>query len=244
MPLQLLGWPDEALKSAEQGLRDARDSRHMFSLGLALTGPGSTFRRYRYEPEIALVQAEEAIALSQQNGFSDWLNLGRFTQGWALVELGQPDQGIAEMEAAVADLRRDPFLQYIIALLAQGYARTGRTDEALTMLNEALAQIERTGETNDYAEILRLKGEMLLMREGAATVEAEHCFRSALRVARAQEAKWWELRTTVSLTRLLRDSGRRDEAHSMLADIYNWFTEGFDTADLRDAKALLDELAT
>jgi predicted ATPase len=110
------------------------------------------------------------------------------------------------------------------------------------MLNEALAYIERSGEKADKAEMLRIKGEMLLMRDGGAIAEAERCFRAALEVARAQEAKWWELRTTVSLAQLLAKVGRREDARTMLAEIYNWFTEGFDTADLKDAKALLDEL--
>jgi predicted ATPase len=90
--------------------------------------------------------------------------------------------------------------------------------------------------------MLRLKGELLLMRDAAATEEAEQCFGAALEVARAQEAKWWELRTTVSLARLLDSQGKRDDARAILADIYNWFAEGFDTADLKEAKALLDEL--
>ncbi|MBV8054395.1 MAG: hypothetical protein JO071_04055 [Deltaproteobacteria bacterium] len=244
--LQLLGWPDKALKSAEQGLRFARDSRHLFSLALALTAPGGTFRSYRREPEIALVQAKEGIALSQEDGFSDWLNWGRFFHGWASAELGQPEQGIAEMEAADAGFRQNggqPFQQYRIALIAQAYARTGRTDEALTMLNEALAQIERTGERVDHAEMLRLKGEVLLMHDRSAAVEAENCFRAGLAVARAQEAKWWELRIATSLARLLRDTSRRDEARTILAEIYNWFSEGFDLPDLKEAKSLLEELS-
>ncbi|MBV8453999.1 MAG: tetratricopeptide repeat protein, partial [Deltaproteobacteria bacterium] len=247
LSLQLLGRPDEALKSAEQGLRDTRDAKHLFSLAFALTAPGSIFRHYRREPEIALVQAEEGIALSQENGFSEMLNWGRFTQGWALVELGQPDRGIAEMEAAVAGFHYRggvPFQQYRIALLTHGYAKVGRTDEALTVLGQALTRIDHTGEAIDHPEILRLKGEVLLMHDSSAAAEAENCFRAALEIARAQEAKWWELRTTVSLARLLRDTNRRDEARMMLAEIYGWFTEGFDTADLKEAKALLEELGT
>ena len=117
-------------------------------------------------------------------------------------------------------------------LLAQGYARMRRTDEALAILNGALAFIEPTGELLAHAEILRLKGEVLLMRDSAAAAEADACFRAALEVARQQEAKWWELRTTVSLARLLAKD-RRNEARAMLAEIYGWFTEGFDTADLK-----------
>jgi hypothetical protein len=111
------------------------------------------------------------------------------------------------------------------------------------MLNEALAYIERSGEKVDKAEMLRIKGELLLMRDGGAIAEAEGCFSAALDVAQAQEARWWQLRATTALAHLLRDNGRRDEARTMLAEIYNWFSEGFDTADLKDAKSLLDELS-
>jgi predicted ATPase len=149
------------------------------------------------------------------------------------------------MEVGMADFRRlggVPSQQYAVALLAQGYARMGRREGALGTLNGALEHIERTGEKVYQAEMLRLKGEMLLMGDGGAIAEAEHCFRAALEIARAQEAKWWELRTSVTLARLLRNTNRRDEARAMLAEIYGWFTEGLDTADLKDAKALLDEL--
>jgi predicted ATPase len=108
------------------------------------------------------------------------------------------------------------------------------------MLNEALAYIERSGEKVDKAEMLRIKGEVPLC--DSAQVEAESCFRTAIEGARTEEAKWWELRATMSLARLLAEQGHRDEARAMLAVAYGWFSEGFDTADLKDAKALLDEL--
>jgi predicted ATPase len=147
------------------------------------------------------------------------------------------------MEDGVAGLPLGTsFQESLEALLAQGYARMGRKDEALTMLDQALARMGQTGERVEHAEILRIKAEVLLMRDNAATADAEAYFRAALDVARQQEARWWELRTTVSLTRLLRDTNRRDEARSMLADIYSWFTEGFDLPDLKEAQALLEEL--
>jgi adenylate cyclase len=242
--LQLLGRVGEAVKVAEEGLRYTRESKHLLSLGGSLT-VGGRLPRYRRELEIVRAQAEEAIALSEENGFAEWLPWGRFHHGWALAELGQLQEGVAEMETGVAGFRRlggVPMQQYAIALLAQAYARMGRTDEALGMLNEALAHIERTGEKVEQAEMLRLKGELLLIRDGKGIAETESCFRAALEVARAQEAKWWELRTSVSLARLLRDTNRRDEARKMLAEIYNWFTEGFDLPDLKEAEALLEEL--
>jgi adenylate cyclase len=213
----------------------------MFSVAHALGIGGQLLRCYRREPEIVRGHASEAIALAEENGFGLWLPWGHLLHGWAPAELGQLAQGIAEMEDAIASA--PPWQQYANALLAQGYAKMGRTDEALAMLNQALARIESTGERMGQAEILRLKGEVLRMRDNVATAEAEHCFRAALEVARQQEARWWELRTTVSLARLLRDTNRRDEARTVLAEIYNWFTEGFHLPDLLDAKALLDELA-
>jgi predicted ATPase len=111
------------------------------------------------------------------------------------------------------------------------------------MLEKALEHVDRSGEFDGQAEMLRLKGEILLMGGKPGVQGAEQCFRAALEVARTQAARWWELRATTSLARLLASQGRRDEARPMLADIYNWFTEGFDTHDLKDAKALLDELA-
>ena len=110
------------------------------------------------------------------------------------------------------------------------------------MLNESLGHIERTGAKSDLPEILRIKAEVLLMHDSNATDDAEACFRSALHEARMQEAKWWELRTSVSLARLLRDMHRLDEARTMLSEVYNWFTEGFELPDLKEAKELLEEL--
>jgi tetratricopeptide (TPR) repeat protein len=244
--LQLLGQISEAANAKEEGLRHARESRHLFSLGHALA-TGAFVARHRREPEVARARAEEAIALCEENGFALWLLIGRFNRGWALAELGQLEQGIADMEAAIAGAARigqAPGQQEHIALLAEAYGKIGQTQKALAMLDEALAHTGRSGEKGDRSEMLRLRGEMLLMRDGGATEQAESCFRAALDVARAQEARWWELRTTVSLARLLRDTNRRDEARKMLAEIYDWFTDGFDLPDLKEATALLQELGT
>ncbi|MBV8358543.1 MAG: AAA family ATPase [Deltaproteobacteria bacterium] len=242
---QLLGHSGEAIKLAEQALRQARESKRLFELGLALSVMEASLRCFRREPEILRLRTEEAITLSEQNGLAEWLHLGRFFHGWSLAELGQLEHGIAEMEAGIVGFRQiggTADHQYAIALLACSYARIGRIVKALEILDECLARIELTAAKLTHSEILRLKGELLRMRDAGATEEAEICFRSALDVARAQEAKWWELRTSVSLARLLRDTNRSDEARSMLAGIYNWFTEGFELPDLKEAKALLDEL--
>jgi adenylate cyclase len=169
---------------------------------------------------------------------------GIFHRGWALAELGEIERGVAGMEEGIADFDRlggVPRKQFAEAMLGQGYQRLGRHDEALAIFDRALAHVERSGEMLDTAEILRLKGELVLSHNGIPA-EAEDCFRAAIKLAVAQKARWWELRATTSLARLLGNQGRRYQARTMLAAIYNWFTEGFDTADLKDAKALLDEL--
>jgi adenylate cyclase len=242
--LASMGRVTEAAKLAEEGLRSARESRHLFSLGLALTVKPRT-HCFLQQPEIALTHAEEAIALSEEHGFAEWLPWGRFNRGWALAALGRMEDGVAEMAEGIAGFERlggVPWQRFSIAMLAHGHARLGRHAEALEMIDRALEHVARSGEFDGQPEMLRLNGEILLMGGKPNVQGAEQCFRAALDVARTQEARWWELRATVSLARLLDQQGRREEARTMLASIYNWFTEGFDTADLIDAKSLLDEL--
>jgi class 3 adenylate cyclase/tetratricopeptide (TPR) repeat protein len=239
-----MGRVTEAAKLAEEGLRYARESRHLYSLGHALTMKART-HFYLREPEIARAHAEEALALSEEHGFAEWIPWGRFNRGWTLSMVGRVEEGVAEMEVGVTGFDRlggVPFQRFSMALLAHGQARLGRHSEALNLLDKALEHIERSGESYGQPEMLRLKGEMLLMGDEPAASEAERSFRMALDVARVQEARWWELRVTTNLARLLDKLGRRDEARTMLAEIYGWFTEGFDIADLKDAKALLEEL--
>jgi tetratricopeptide (TPR) repeat protein len=240
----LLGRCNEAFSVAQEGLRHAREEQNLFSLGLAYTVM-SWFHQLRREPKLVRTYAEPAIALSEEHGFREWIAWGTFHRGWATAELGEVEKGVAGMEAGIAGFGRlggVPRKQFTLAILAQGYQRLGRFDEALAMYEQALAHVERSGENGDTPEILWLKGEMLLTRDGLAD-EAERCFRAAIEPARAQQARWWELRATASLARLLDRQGKREEARTMLAKIYNWFTEGFDTLDLKDANALLDELS-
>ena len=131
---------------------------------------------------------------------------------------------------------------HLLCLLAEACREKDRLDDGLGALTEARAAAEEHGNRSSEAETHRLKGELLLKQDDSNAAEAQSCFERAIEVARKQSAKSWELRSTTSLARVLRDTGRRDEARAMLADIYGWFTEGFDTADLIDAKALLDEL--
>jgi predicted ATPase len=171
---------------------------------------------------------------------------GIILQGWALSEQGQREgialirEGLAAYQATGAG----SFRPYHLALLAGGYRSAGQADEALSAVAEALAWADKNDERFYEAELHRFKGELLLKQDQSNTAEAQRCFQWAIAIARKQSAKSFELRATTSLARLLRKQGRRDEARTMLADIYNWFTEGFDTADLKDAKALLDQLET
>jgi class 3 adenylate cyclase/predicted ATPase len=241
--LLFLGRLGEAARMADEGLRRARESNHMFTLNYALI-MRAVLCRHRREPEAARTWSEQAIALAEEYGFPWWLGFARLVHACAVTELGQVETGMAELVSAIAatELTGRSDRQTNRAQLAYCYARSHRTGEALSLLNDVLAQVERTGEKMYQAEIIRLKGEVLLMHDSTKTAEAEACFRASLDLARAQEAKWWELRTSVSLARLLRDTNRGDEAQAILGEIYNWFTEGFDTADLKEAKALLDKL--
>jgi predicted ATPase len=132
---------------------------------------------------------------------------------------------------------------YHLALTATALGKAGQFDEALRTIEESFSIIERTGQRHHQAEVHRLKGELLLVQRASNADDAERCFRAAIEIARKQHAKSWELRATTSLARLLTTQRQRDKARAVLAEIYGWFTEGFDTADLKDAKALLEELS-
>ena len=187
------------------------------------------------------------MALSTEQGFAYWPGVAMAMKGWVLAERGQGEAGIAELRSAMATIRAigtAAELPWYLALLAGAHAIVGQTAEGLDAIAEALALVASTNERFYEAEIYRVKGELLLKHGGSNTAaEAESCFRQALDIARVQSAKSWELRAATSLARLWRDQGKRAEARDLLAPVYGWFTEGFDTPDLKDAKALLDALA-
>jgi predicted ATPase len=192
-------------------------------------------------------QAEGLIALSHEQGFTFRWAQGVTLLGWALVKQERKEEGIAQIRQGLAATRAsgaELWPPHFFALLAEACGEAGQADEGLTAITEALDLTSSTGHAFYETELFRLKGELLLMQSDSHAAQAESCFQSAIEVALRQCAKSWELRATVSLARLLRDTDRRDEARAMLAEIYNWFTEGFDTADLKEAKALLEELAT
>jgi predicted ATPase len=204
-------------------------------------------RIYRREPRLVQAMAERVIALSLQHGLGGWLLVSPNHRGWAIAQQGRCQEGIEQMQqvqgiahAAGVDIGRANFL----CQLAEGYMKVDRFDDALGAVTEALAAADKQEERYFEAEIHRLKGELLLVKPSdSSAAEAQKCFERAIDIAQSQSAKSLELRATMSLARLLDKQGRRDEARTMLGDIYNWFTEGFDTADLIDAKALLDDLS-
>ncbi len=194
--------------------------------------------------QAALGHAEAGIVLAAEYGFMTILPIVMMQQGWALVLLGKVEEGFDQISRGMAIQPVGAGVsRYLFRhLLADVYLRAKRADDGLRVVSEGLRDLEGGKRHMDHAELYRLKGELLLLQNASAHAQAESCLREAIEIAQRQRAKSWELRATMSLARLLASQGRPDEARAMLADIYGWFTEGFDTADLKDAKALLAEL--
>jgi predicted ATPase len=171
---------------------------------------------------------------------------GSIFLGWAIVERGEGQAGIARLEEGIAAFQATGarlHSSWWLGLRAEAYGKIGQPEEGLTVLAEALRAVEDTGEHFYEAELYRLKGAFLLQLSSDNQREAEACFQHALTIAQSQGAKAWELRAATSLARLWQHQGKRQQAHDLLAPVYHWFTEGFDTPDLQEAKALLDALA-
>jgi class 3 adenylate cyclase/predicted ATPase len=243
--LWMLGYPDQALRSKEETLVLARRQGHPLTLAVALLW-SAMLLQLRREPQVAQAQAEEARALCAEQGFLWYGAWGLMPHGWALVEQGQVAEGLSQIREAIAAARttgagvgRSPWL---LATLAEAYGQAGQSAEGLCTLEEALETVQTRGEHLYESEVYRLKGELLLQQSPAQQGKAEEQLQQALAVARHQQAKSLELRAAMSLSRLWQQQGKQAEAHALLAPVYGWFTEGFDTADLKDAKALLHEL--
>jgi predicted ATPase len=244
--LWYLGYPTQGLAHSQEAVTLAQQSAHPFSLNFVLTLT-AVFHSFRREGRPTQERAEAAMRLAKEQGFQLWVAYSAILRGWALAQqAGQAQEGIAQIEqgltawrATGAEAGRSRWL----ALLAEAYSMSGQSEAGLTVLAEALVHVEHTGERYYEAEIHRLKGELLLQQSSSNQTEAENCFHLALEIARKQQAKSLELRTATSLARLWQQQGKRQEAHDLLTPVYHWFTEGFDTLDLKDAKALLDELA-
>jgi class 3 adenylate cyclase/predicted ATPase len=242
--LWLLGYPDQALARSHEAVTLAQQSAHLFSLGFALNF-AAVFHEFRREVRFTQERAEAAISLSKEQRFAQWMAHGAILRGWALAQQGQAQEGIEQINQSLrafratgAEIQRPQFL----ALLAEAYGTIGEPEAGLSALAEALALVDTTGERWYEAALYRLKGELLLQQSLDNLPEAETCFQHSISIARSQQAKSLELRAATSLARLWHQQGKRQEAHDLLAPIYDWFTEGFDTADLKDAKALLEDL--
>jgi predicted ATPase len=244
LTLWQLGYVDQAAKQSDESLAWAQGLSHPFSLAFAEYFVG-ILRQSRREPRAAQEHAEAGIRLSEEHGFIQFLAWSTGLHGWVMVEQGRREEGVAQIREGLEMSRsaRDGLWRpYFLCLLAETCIETNSFDNGLSALTEALAISDELGIGFSKPEIHRLKGESLLRKNDSNVAEAKRCFERAIEVAQNQNAKSLQLRAITSLARLLAKHGKRDEAHAMLADIYNWFTEGFDTADLKDAKALLDEL--
>jgi predicted ATPase len=241
-----MGYPEQALQRSSEAAALARELSHPGSevLTLRFLAVVSQFRR---EARAVQEWAEAAIALAAEHKWPFWTGWAGTLRGWALAQQSEGEAGIAQVRRALATFQATGTahdVPYQLALLSEAYQAVGQTEEALSAVGEALSRAHDAGGCYYQAELYRLKGELLLTRsKGAALDEAEACFHQAIEVARRQSARSWELRAAMSLSRLWQEQGKQRQARQMLADIYSWFTEGFDTADLRAAKALLEELA-
>jgi predicted ATPase len=242
--LWLLGYPDQALRKSQDSLALARELSHASTTATALSF-AVWLHQQRGESDVMRVHVDETITIATEHGFPRWLPYGNFLQGWLLVE-NDERAGIAQMVKVFASERataaQGRFEALCAALLAEAYRRIGQTAEGLNVITDALTRALQTGCRYYAAELYRLKGELLLTQSAADEQQGEACFQNALQVARGQSAKSLELRAAMSLSRLWQSKGKKAEAAQLLGDIYGWFTEGFDTADLKAAKTLLEEL--
>ncbi len=240
----LLGHPDQALAHCLEALRLGREVSHANSQGYALVCAAVTYQHCGDRQRVRKL-AEEAVAFSAEHGMPLYLGAAWVMRGWAMVGQEEAADGIEEMRRGIAAYQStgaEVMLPYILWLLAEAYGKAGQPGEGLAALDEAQALVEKNEERFWEAELYRLKG-VLLTGAGGVASEVEACFDQAIEIARRQKAKSLELRAVMSLGRLWQRQGKREEARALLAGIYGWFTEGFDTADLQEAKALLAELS-
>ncbi len=260
--LWLLGQPDQALEQIHEALTLANELREPHGLAHTLFF-AAILHQLRREPQMAQERAEAAMAVSSKHELMMYHAHAMIARGWALVEPGREEQAIEQIRQGIADHQAtgtEVMRSHYLALLVEALAKSGQCEEGLHLLEEALAKVNQNGERYYEAELYRLKGELLLMQpnssavslaatagkavieiEPAAVANAEGCFHQAIKIARKQQAKSWELRAAMSLGRLYKSQGRHEEARHLLSQVYGRFNEGFETADLREAKALLDE---
>lgn len=243
-----LGYPDQALHRSHEALTLAHSLAHPYAVATALAF-ATALHHYRGELPMAQEKSEALINLANDQGITLWGAQGTIMRGGALMRQGENlKEGIAQIRQGLSILWAMGFQiahSVYLAFLAEACGRMAQAGEGLTVLAEALAMVRRTGECHYEAELYRLQGELTLHSQGpdlqsTVEAEAEQCFHRALAVARTQHAKSWELRAATSLARLWYRQGKKEPARQLLGDIYAWFTEGFDTQDLREARELLE----
>jgi len=240
--LLCLGYPDQALAESNAAIAEARRLAHPPSLAVTLA-VSAIFLSLIGDDAALDEWADQLVAVATEQGFPVWGAVGTIHRGWVKVKNGDVTEGMSLVRIGSAAYRAtgtEMWTPHFFALLARACEIAGQIEEGLTLLDDALQIVKRTGERWFAAELYRHKGQ-LLQRQGQSEA-AEELYRKALSIAEEQGAKLWELRAVASLARLRRDQGRKAEARDLLAPVYGWFTQGFDTPDLKDAKALLDEL--
>jgi predicted ATPase len=244
MVLWLLGYPERALAHDQEAIKLGREVTHANSQAYLLFY-GAMHHQFRQDWRRVRGMAEALIAQGTEQGLELWLGYGMTQRGWTLAEQGQMEEGSKRMRQglqAVQATGAELHCPFHLCLLAEAYGKAGQTTEGLGALAEARALAEKNEERYWEAELHRLRGELLLMG-GAPPSEVEQCLHQSIEIARGQQAKSLELRAAMSLSRLWQRQGKREEARLLLTEIYGWFTEGFDTTDLKEARALLDELS-
>jgi class 3 adenylate cyclase/predicted ATPase len=242
--LWLLGYPDAALADIENALKDAREIGHAGTLMVALGVP-SMACIFSGNYTLATGRVQELFALSEEKGALLWKGMGTAIQGYLLALTGKSLDAVHMMASGItafSDTGETLYTPFWLLYLARVHAELGQFEDAHRCIGEAMTAVEKTGERWLEAEVNRTAGEIALLLPKPDAEKAEAYFERALAVARKQQAKSWELRAAISIALLKRNQGKRSEARDLLAPIYGWFTEGFDTLDLKEAKALLDEL--
>jgi predicted ATPase len=241
--LWLLGYPEQARDQSQQAITRAEALDHPFSVALALSF-AQWLHQFCRDIDRTREMTEKALAISGEHAFAFWIGWGKVLRGWTMAHQGQSEEAIAEIQQGIVDWRAQGSelgCHYFLALLADACAKAGKIDDALNALVEAQDFADATGEGYWAPEIPRLRGELLLQRDPAAHPDAEVCFQESLDLARHQQAKSLELRAAMSLGRLWQTQGKAQVARELLTQVYGWFTEGFDTYDLKQAKTLLEE---
>ena len=244
LSLAQLGYAERALAGCLEGVALAEALAHPFTIGISLWAAG-ILHQLRREPDAMRQIGERMIHYGKEKGLRMIVPFGKFFRGNAMAQHGEFAEGIAQMREGISELRSIGTLFSLPSLfagLADACADCGKIDEGLATIEQGLEMIRTGGEHFSLPEIHRIRGKLLLVRSVDITNAAEAAFGEALSAARTQQAKWLELRVATSIARLWRDQGKPQQARELLTPIYDWFTEGFDTLDLKEAKALLEEM--